>query len=256
MAPVILMLAAALLAPKEDEFTRETPIGSRLSRPVDAKEFAADQARRIQAGFGECVVKKQPELTKEFVLKPRYEKDDLRKIFPKIGDGWCLLQAADSTGSLMRFPGDTLRYTFADVLIRKEFTNGAPNIADAGPIQHAPLVEGDYLPSPRRKASAAELEELALNRQKALVAIYLSKFGECVVRSNPVASYQLINSKILTPEESAAFTALAPSFGPCVEAGQSFKLDKSAVRGTIAMNLYRLAHAPRVVGNAQKGSAQ
>ena len=43
-----------------------------------------------------------------------------------------------------------------------------------------------------------------------------------------------------------AFDRLMPAFGGCVVAGQSLTFNKSTLRGTIAMNYYRLAHTPRV----------
>lgn len=245
MLSIFLAATASIAAPQDDPL-RETPLGSRLSKPIPTREYEADRVRQIQSGYGDCVVKKQPEEAKRFVLTPRFEEVELRKILPKVGDGWCLNEASDAYGGVMKFPADTMRYTLADALVRTEFLTSAPSIADAGPIHHAPLVEADYQPRPGRKARPSELEALARKREMFDASSYMSQFGECVVRGNPAASYHLIMTAVLSPQESEAFKALISTFGSCVTAGQTFKLDKAAVRGTIAMNLYRLAHAPRI----------
>jgi hypothetical protein len=65
-------------------------------------------------------------------------------------------------------------------------------------------------------------------------------FGECVVRRAPVESRALILSPVETPAEAQAFSAIAPSLSGCVDAGQSFELNRSVVRGAISEPLYRM----------------
>ena len=250
---MLFLLAMAMTAPPaaapKSEPRREVELGSRLARRIPAQEYEENRVREIQAQYGECVVKKQPAASAEFVITPRFEQPAMRRILPKVGDSWCLMTASATFGSEMRFPGDTMRYTLADALIRREFPSAPPSLNDAGPIAYAVLDEADYVPKPGRKAKQSELDELAGNRQKMVAAIYMAHFGECVVRANPGTSYALLMAHPVTPQESAAFSGLKPVFAQCLEAGQTFSLNKATLRGTIAMNFYRLAHAPKAAAS-------
>jgi hypothetical protein len=51
-------------------------------------------------------------------------------------------------------------------------------------------------------------------------------------------------------EEATAFQQLVPEFAACLPSGQKLEFNKATLRGTIAMNFYRLAHAPRTIAPA------
>ncbi|WP_294120240.1 hypothetical protein [Sphingomonas sp.] len=245
--------------PDADEpVRREFETGSRLSKRAVVNVWDADKTRKVQAEYGECVVKKQPAAAREFVITPWFESGALRRILPKVGDSWCLLTASASFGSEMRFPGDTMRYALADALVRREFAGASPSLKDAGPIVQPVLDESEYAPRPGRKAKQSELKELAENRQKRVATIYVAHFGECVVRADPANSYALLMSDAETPKEDVALKGLMPAFDGCLAAGQDLSFNKSTLRGTIAMNYYRLAHAPRAASPqvAAQGTAK
>jgi hypothetical protein len=242
--------------PAADEpVRREFETGSRLSKRANVNVWDEDKTRKVQAEYGDCVVKKQPAAAREFVITPWFEPGALRRILPKVGDSWCLLAASASFGSEMRFPGDTMRYALADALVRREFASASPSLKDAGPIVQPVLDESEYVPRSGRKAKQSELNELAENRQKRIATIYLAHFGECVVRSDPANSYALLMAEPDSVQEGAAFKAMRPTFGGCLAAGEKLEFSKSTLRGTIAMNYYRLAHAPRVA-TASAGGAK
>jgi hypothetical protein len=46
-----------------------------------------------------------------------------------------------------------------------------------------------------------------------------------------------------SPEEASQFAAMQQSLGACLPAGQQLKFGKLDLRGTIAVNYYRLAKA-------------
>lgn len=251
---MLFLLAMAIADPPaaspKPEPRREVQLGSRLAQRVDTREYEENRVRVIQAQYGECVVKKQPAEAARFVITPRFDRAEMRRILPKLGDSWCLLIASSAFGSQMSFPGDTMRYTLADALVRREFASASPSLKDAGPIVQPVLDESEYVPKPGRRAKQSELNELADNRQKRVATIYMAHFGECVVRANSKASYALLMARSATPQESAALSDLKPAFANCLEVGQTFSLNKATLRGTVAMNFYRLAHAPKVTVSA------
>lgn len=246
---MILLLASLGTTPafaeQKTESRRQVELGSRIATRVESRTEATDKTRLVQADYGACVAKKQTAAASNYVITPHFNAADLRRILPKVGDGYCLLTASATFGSQMTFPGDTMRYTLADALVQAEYPSTPALIRDAGPIAHAVLDEADYLPKPGHKPKQSELDDIAMRRQQAQASIYLSHFGECVVRAEPEVSYQLLRSRATSAEENAAFGNLSPALDKCLDQGQSMSLNKAAIRGTIAMNYYRLAHAPR-----------
>jgi hypothetical protein len=107
------------------------------------------------------------------------------------------------------------------------------------------LDESDYAPKPSKEATKSELERLHQYREKELARIYLSNFGECVVRAGPLESYVLLMTKTGSAEEQKSFSSLMPALSSCMSEGRTLELNKATIRGTIALNYYRLAHASR-----------
>ncbi len=201
--------------------------------------------RAVEFRYGNCVVGKNAGAAKRFVLNSDLKPGVFDALLQKVGDPDCLDRAADSLGGVeMRFPGDTMRYALANALVRKEFSRGAPlALQDAGPIEQPIFVEADYLPKPGKRASKAkELEEA---RARRIRDIFLTQFGECVVRADSAKSRQLLVTEPDSDEEGKIFSALSAPFSQCLTEGRSLTFNKTTLRGTIAINYYRLAHAPR-----------
>ena len=216
-----------------------------LASAAAVDEWDSKETRAVQLRYGECVVKKRQSAARNFVLTPDLEKGDLRRHIQMVGDPECLVAAAEN-GVEMKFPLDTMRYALADALVRKEFSLVAPpSLKNAGAIDQPDFDDAKYQPKPGKQAKKKELDELAEKRIKRLALIYLAQYGECVVRAAPDQSRTLLLATPDTPEESAAFAALKPELGGCVVEGQSLKFNKATLRGTIAMNFYRLTYAAR-----------
>ena len=242
-----LLFISALLAA-----TTAQPTGTRIGsfdEFANAQKEDSREVRLIGVRFADCVVKKQPAAASAFVLAQaaKLEKGDLRRLMGKVADGPCLLDATNSFGAVqMRFPSDTMRYTLADALFRAQPPAGPLTIPATLPtIGHPTFEEAEYQAAMTKGGSKRKLAELTLSRSKEIARIFLSSFGECVVRTNPAGSYALLRSNVLTPEEDSAFVALRPAFGLCLDEGQKLTMNKSILRGTVALNHYRLAQAVR-----------
>lgn len=250
---MLVLLAMAMAAPPaaapKSEPRREVELGSRIAKRVDTSERGQSEVRGIQALFGRCVVKKQYIAARQFVLTPDLEGADWRRLVGKVADGDCLIAAAASAGGVeMTFPNDTMRYALADALVRRDHSGAIPpNLKDAAPLVQPDFDETKFLPKPGRKTKQRELDQLAESRGKRLALVYLAEFGECVVRADTATSHALLMADPGAGAESAAFAGLKPALAGCIVAGQSLSFNKSTLRGTIAMNFYRLAQAPRPV---------
>jgi hypothetical protein len=66
-------------------------------------------------------------------------------------------------------------------------------------------------------------------------------FGHCVVVSNWVGARAFLRTERGSKEEGAALQALAPSLGPCIDAGAKIELNKASVRNAIAEPFYHIA---------------
>lgn len=240
------MAAPAAQAPKPEP-RREVELGSRLAKRVQTSDRKPAEVRLVQKNFGDCVIKKQAAAASHFVLVADLDKADWRKSVSKIADGACLLAvAAASDGVEMTFPGDTMRYALADALVRQEFRSApAPGIELAAPLIQPKFDESEYEPKPGKKTNAKQLTAMADSRLKRIGVVYLAEYGECVVRKNPSQSHALLMADPDSVQEGAAFRAVTSALGECLTAGQSLSFNRMTLRGAIAMNYYRLAHAPR-----------
>lgn len=239
----------------EKPVRREYEIGSRLPKRANVNVWNADKTRKVQAEFGDCVIEKHLAAAQHFVLTPNMEKQDWRKDVDKVADGYCLAIVTAANGDVeMQFPVDTMRYALAEALVHKEFPAGAPAIADAAPLEQPKLKEEDFQPNPDRKLRKGELEKLSEAREKQIALIFLAGFGECVVRADPAVSHKLLTTEPSSSEEGSVFNALLPKFGGCLASGQSLAFPKATLRGTIAMNYYRLAHAPKAATASAGGT--
>lgn len=70
----------------------------------------------------------------------------------------------------------------------------------------------------------------------------LRDYAECVVRTNPAGSRDLLQTEPDSAGETAGFETLQPALEHCLQQG-SVAFGRLIFRGTIALNFYRLAHA-------------
>ena len=82
-----------------------------------------------------------------------------------------------------------------------------------------------------------ELQRLDINMRAPIVFIAI---GECVARADRQAVMALLATNVSSPEERAAFAAIAPSLAACVPAGVTFRMSPLLTRGYLAEGAYRL----------------
>ena len=192
--------------------------------------------------FAECAVKKYPQLTHQMVLDiAKFRVDDQ---YMKAADADCLVKAtAYQYGMVeLRMSPAAFRYAVADVLVQRNLGSfDARDIVSAAPLPKSSLDPADYVP----KRGRFKPEEYEQAKQRDLAAIALAAFGECVVRASPHGARNLLGTKINSDEELQALQSMMPSFSACLDRGSTLKTDRTTIRGTVALNYYRLAYAPR-----------
>jgi hypothetical protein len=81
----------------------------------------------------------------------------------------------------------------------------------------------------------------------------MEELGECVVRRDPHGAHTLLGTRVVTPEESSAFTALKPAIAACLPMTATVRLDKEMLRGLVAYSYLRLGTAtPAATASAAK----
>ena len=225
--------------------------------PVSAaqSDYSTAETRALMHSYARCVVERQHARAADAILR-NVANDTILRDYPSLVIGSCLARDVRQT-TKMRFGGDLYRYALADALVSRDLlARPMPdfgNVArlahrDPGPVPTQVTTKGKRL---GKKQYDAALKQ----HQDAAAYAFLSRYGECVVRVAPANSRALLATVPDTPAEAAAFKALSPAFGNCLVEGQTLELGKVALRGTVAVNYYRLAHAPRLPAPAP-GSAR
>ena len=199
----------------------------------------AEEALRVFRKFSECTVQAHPKESAEVVLS-NDTSDEIMQRHPSIVSPDCL-----DDGQLEIPSGDYIRYGLAEVLVRQEYSKGLPSdILQAVPLRYPAFDDSAY--KPKRRTRPDEAAELA-KRWRILVADRaLAIYGECVVRANPAGALRVVLSAPGSPDEAAAFSAVHSALSTCLTQGQKVEFGKAMLRGALAVDLYRLAKAPRV----------
>ena len=112
-------------------------------------------------------------------------------------------------------------------------------------MAHLPIPEQSELDTTLAHVKTAKAREDTQNGfEKAKVMGALSRYGECVVRRDPNDSRLWVLTPPDSPDEDGRIDALRPFFGACLKDGK-VAFSKATLRGAVALNYYRLAHAPR-----------
>lgn len=195
------------------------------------------KVRDIAQKFASCAVKRQPDLAARYVLNDAawLEKREFRKLF----DPDCV---PTNGMSFTAIAGGRRQMSFAlaEALVRRQYPSAATvRVADAAPLDHA-LSPLEPLSPSGKPWTAEALEDLERSRAAHRA---ISMLGECVVRANPAAAHGLLLTEPGSDMENRYLQALQPAAGGCVEKGAALSLTKYSLRGTIALNFYRLAKA-------------
>jgi len=221
----------------------------------NAEALALSEVRRVQASFARCVVRRRASVAERYVLDA--DPKSRLKLSGRVGDPECLAQTLETFGTTqMRFPADTMRYALAEALVRYRLPKiplqnleAIPPLAHPAPIQADPGTLQDIAGRPLTAAELADIREVAV------ATPYLSRLGECVVRFNPAASYALLMTDADSTAEDTAIESIKGALANCIDAGRALKLNKMTVRGTVALNYFRLAKAPRSAPAAPAGGS-
>jgi len=248
--PVIWILAGfaagvfGLFAPATAQIGPEPRVGSRIPQKAEtaSREFTRDTIRH----FADCVVKRQPKLAREFVLD-RSTLQFGNRYYP-LADSYCLgLQSDPFYDEIaLKMGGDTMKFALAEALLQSEFAKMDPaNFTTVAPLVLPALEEKNYQPETNRSYTPEELKKLDENRRRDLLTLVEYRFGECVGRADPEGSRTFLQAMAESDAEGVALQALMPALSSCVEKGAQFKLDRTVLRGAVALAYYSLAHAPK-----------
>ena len=230
-----------------------TLIGSIAAAVVSSSARASDdmkeqaKTRKIAFDYASCVVREHHAQSSEAILATA-SNDAIMAQFGQIIDSDCLENAAGA-GVSMNFPSDTYKYALADALVNADFTShGDGSFADRLPLAQPPEItqekQAELLAkvkgNRKRKEAQARMSE-----QNTLA--WLSRYGECVVRQDPVNTRYWLLTPPDIPEEASRIKALQPVFDACLRDG-TLKLNRAMMRGTVAINYYRIAMATVVPG--------
>ena len=219
-------------------------------------EFSTRETRAMMHDYAECVVEKQRAKASEAIVA-NVDNAALMRRYPMLISPTCLSDTAKSSVQ-MRFTGDLYRYALADALVNRELAGWtAGDLAAVPRLAHGEPGEPPAKTTPSGKPVGKRKYEAALEAYSTRSGFaYLSRFGECVVRSDAQNSKGLVLTRPDTPQEAAAFAALRPALQTCLPEGETLRFGKVALRGTIAINLYRLAHSARSGAAVSAASAE
>lgn len=208
-----------------------------------AKRNSAVEGRKAAYEFAECTMKRNGRLASRIVLE-QLRNSEIMDENRLLISGDCV--PAGGWTMEMRFPELHLQYALATVMVQSDPTLTITEPSSIAPLKHRGIDEAEYRSKPGKQVSEKRAAELLENRNEALVRVALSLIGECVVRAAPAKSEALVRSEVAGAAEAAALRSILPDLQGCILAGKQFNFSREMLRGTVAMNFYRLAKAPRV----------
>jgi hypothetical protein len=218
--------------------------------PVQAlqQEFSTKETRALMHAYSKCVVERQAKKASEALLENADNGTILRK-YRQLISGECLARQTKQT-SQMKFGGDLYRYALADALVARELA-GAP-VLDFSAVPRLDHRDPGEAPSETTKSGKrlgkAKYDEALRNYRQSASFSYLSRYGECVVRVAPSGAKALLLTAPDSSEENARFRELGTALATCLPPGETLRFGRVVLRGTIAINYYRLSHAARRMG--------
>ena len=224
------------------------PVNAQSSRGVPTvaqREYVGDVY-----DYATCTVRNYPSRSRDLILADVDNKTMERKF----GDLYTSKPLAFVPGCRELFlrdrqgiaiDPDLFRYALAAVLVKRDFGK-APSVqfSNVTPLSHRAL-EGEAQYQAKLGATSSEKRraQIKFEHDKDLTRAWLAQFGECVVRKNSVAAKDWIVSAYDSVDESAAVKRMSPEFSACLVEGEALTFPKAILRGTVAINYYRLAMA-------------
>ena len=249
---LIALIAGGCLAGAADP-----PIGSNikpntpLSRSeASPRDFSTKETRALMHGYARCVVGKRQAKASEALLR-NVDNATLLRDYRSLIIGDCLISQKGIRSDVridsvkMSFEGDLYRYALADALVSKELAGApAPDLSAVAKLDHRlPGPAPQRVSSKGKALSQKKYDALRKDYEENYAFSYLSAYGECVVRNAPAQARALLLTVPDSPEEKSSFDALQPALAECLPEGSTLRFGKTSLRGTIAINYYRLARA-------------
>ncbi|HEX8579440.1 MAG TPA: hypothetical protein VF655_07575 [Allosphingosinicella sp.] len=212
--------------------------------------LSTKKTRALVHAYATCIVKRQPTKAGKAIVR-NLGRGMLLSLYPELMDAECLKRGASET-MMVRFGGDLYQYALADALVRRELATFTGNNFDAVPrLEHRdPGLQPAEVNAKGKKVDAKKLEASIKGYNEAQAFNFLSRYGECVARLHPVGSQALLLTVPDSPEEADRFKTLVPTLARCLPEDQSMSFGRVTLRGTIAVNYYRLAMAARAAAAA------
>lgn len=205
-------------------------------------DYSLKDTRKLAYDYGKCVVGRHHAAASEAILRNISNREIMRN-YAVLVDGLCLVRSTHS-GAKMSFPGDLYRYALADALFAREVASApVPDLSNVPPLERPARPEPAPLALNASKADRNRYQQAFKDFTEAEAFRALGAVGECVVRLNTAGAKALLLASPETNGETAAFNALRPTLAQCLPEGRTLTLGKLALRGTIAVNYYRLARA-------------
>jgi hypothetical protein len=214
-------------------------------------DYSTEETRALTHAYARCVVKRQPAKASEAIARNVDNKAILRD-YPMLLREECLSRQVHQQ-TRIRFGGDLYRYALADALVNRDLAAQPAPLLDSVPrLDHREPGEPPRpIDSRGRKLGKRKLEAANESYRRDAAFAFLSRYGECVVRVDAAGAKGLLVAKPDSADETARFTALRPALAHCLPEGETLRSGRVALRGTIAINYYRLAHAARTGGAAR-----
>jgi hypothetical protein len=219
-----------------------------LSEDWSDADYSTKETRALTNAYAQCVVKRQPAKASQAIAANVDNASILRDYRMLIRDECLTRQIHQSTQ--VRFTGDLYRYALADALVNRELAAQPVPVLDTVPR----LDHRDSGPPPQpvdakgRKLGKRKLEAARANYGRDVAYAFLSHYGECIVRADTAGAKALLLATPDSADEAARFAALGPSLSRCLPEGTTLRFGKVTLRGSVAINYYRLAYAARAMG--------
>jgi hypothetical protein len=211
-------------------------------------DYSTKETRALTHAYARCVVKRQAEKASEAIVANVPTGVILREYRMLIRPECLVRNTKRSTQ--MRFGGDLYRYALADALVGRELAEQP--VPDLGAVPRLDHRNPGGPPQPvdarGRKLGKRKLEAARQSHARDTAFAFLSRYGECIVRADTAGAKALLVAMPDSPEETSRFTALRPALSRCLPEGQTLRFGKVALRGSVAINYYRLARAARLAG--------
>jgi hypothetical protein len=210
-------------------------------------DYSTKETRALMHAYAKCVVDRKPAKASEAILA-NVDSGTIVRRYGMLINGECLAREARDSVK-MSFSGDLYHYALAEALVNRELGDlTLPDLSGLPRLSHRePGEEPREVTAAGKKLSKRKFEEARNGYAKSVAYSFLSKYGECVVRLNPAGAKALLLTAADSQDETARFAALRPALASCMPEGNTIRFGRTALRGSIAINYYRLAHAARAV---------